>query len=96
MAALSDRDPRVRRRAALAVGRVGLVDGIVPLPSVLASDSDPEVREMAAFALGLIGEGAATDALTLALKDQSPLVQGRAAEALAPWARQPTPPRSRR
>ena len=38
---------------------------------------------MAAFALGLIGEGAATDALTLALKDQSPLVQGRAAEALA-------------
>ncbi len=83
LAALSDHDPRVRRRAALAVGRVGLADGIVPLTQVLSSDSDPEVREMAAFALGLIGEGAATDALTLALKDQSPLVQGRAAEALA-------------
>ena len=82
VAALTQGDPRVRRRAALAVGRVGLVDGILPLTRVLSTDADPEVRQMAAFALGLIGREAATAALVAALKDASPLVQGRAAEAL--------------
>ena len=72
----------MRRRAALAVGRVGLVEGVLPLTRVLSSDADPEVRQMAAFALGLIREGPATDGLAAALKDASPLVQGRAAEAL--------------
>ena len=42
LAALSDRDPRVRRRAALAVGRVGLAEGIVPLTRVLSSDAIPK------------------------------------------------------
>jgi HEAT repeat protein len=37
---------------------------------------------MAAFALGLIGDARAKDALITALGDQSPLVQGSAAEAL--------------
>ena len=37
---------------------------------------------MAAFALGLIGDKAAVDALRHALADPSPIVQGRAAEAL--------------
>jgi HEAT repeat protein len=82
VSALADADSRVRRRAALAVGRVGLADGVTPLSRVLASDTDPEVRQMAAFSLGLIGNGAATNALVAALKDVSPLVQGRAAEAL--------------
>ena len=97
LAALADGDPRVRRRAALAVGRVGLADGIVPLTRVLSPTADPEVRQMAAFALGLIGEGAATDALIAALKDPSPLVQGRAAEALGCHrGDRRTRPRSRR
>jgi HEAT repeat protein/cyclophilin family peptidyl-prolyl cis-trans isomerase len=79
---LTDAEARVRRRAALAVGRVGLAEGIQPLLPVLASDTEAEVRQMAAFALGLIGDARAKDALVAALSDQSPLVQGSAAEAL--------------
>jgi HEAT repeat protein/cyclophilin family peptidyl-prolyl cis-trans isomerase len=78
---LSDNEARVRRRAALAVGRVGLRDGVQPLVAVLA-DADPEVRQMAAFALGLLGDKTAHDPLVRALADESPLVQGSAAEAL--------------
>jgi cyclophilin family peptidyl-prolyl cis-trans isomerase len=78
---LTDAEPRVRRRAALAIGRVGLPAGIQPLIATLA-DADPEVREMAAFALGLIGDVVAAPALTKALEDESPTVRGRAAEAL--------------
>src|SRR5262249_16603868 len=74
-------EARVRRRAALAVGRVGLPAGIPPLVEVL-KDGDPEVRQMAAFALGLIGDRAARDPLIAALGDSTPLVQGSAAEAL--------------
>ncbi len=79
---LTDSEARVRRRAALAIGRVGLPDGVEPLTGLLASDPEPEVRQMAAFALGLIGDRTARPALTLALKDDEPMVQGRAAEAL--------------
>jgi HEAT repeat protein/cyclophilin family peptidyl-prolyl cis-trans isomerase len=78
---LTDPEARVRRRAALAVGRVGLREG-VPLLVALLNDSEPEVRQMAAFALGLIGDRSARDALVTALGDESPLVQGSAAEAL--------------
>ena len=78
---LSDEEARVRRRAALAIGRVGLADGVPPLINALA-DRDPEVRQMAAFALGLSGDMRARDALVTALADTSPLVQGSAAEAL--------------
>src|SRR5207244_2860922 len=69
------------RRAALAIGRVALADGVTPLLGVLA-DSDPEVRQMAAFALGLLGDRRARDPLIAALADPSLLVQGSAAEAL--------------
>ena len=78
---LSDEEARIRRRAALAIGRVALADGVTPLVAVLA-DSDPEVRQMAAFALGLLGDKRARDPLVGALADPSPLVQGSAAEAL--------------
>ena len=78
---LTDTAPRVRRRAALAIGRVGRSEGIAPLAEALG-DPEPEVRQMAAFALGLIGDGAPADLLLDALQDPSPLVQGRAAEAL--------------
>lgn len=82
VALLKDGEARIRRRAALAVGRVKLVEGIDSLLPVLQSDPEPEVRQMAAFALGLIGDASAADALTRALGDPEPLVQGRAAEAL--------------
>jgi len=78
---LSDGEARVRRRAALAVGRVGLREAVDPLVALLA-DPEPDVRQMAAFALGLIGDAAARPALLKALVESDPLVQGRAAEAL--------------
>ena len=78
---LTDREPRVRHRAALAIGRAGLAEGVAPLMRVL-SDEDVDVREMAAFALGLIADASARGALLAALKDPEPVVQGRAAEAL--------------
>ena len=79
---LGDTEPRVRRRAALGIGRVGLAEGIAPLVAGLAKDPEPEVRQMCAFALGLIGRAEAVRPLRSALTDPSPLVRGRAAEAL--------------
>jgi cyclophilin family peptidyl-prolyl cis-trans isomerase/HEAT repeat protein len=79
---LADTEARVRRRAALAVGRVKLPEGIPALTTMLQSDADPEVRQMAAFAMGLIANAAAAPVLTTALSDADPLIQGRAAEAL--------------
>jgi cyclophilin family peptidyl-prolyl cis-trans isomerase/HEAT repeat protein len=78
---LNDDEARVRRRAALAIGRVGLSEGVEPLIKLLGDD-EMEVRQMAAFALGLIGDAAARPALLEALKSPQPVVQGRAAEAL--------------
>ena len=78
---LRDAEPRLRRRAALAVGRVRLKEGIQPLTATLA-DADPDVRAMAAFGLGLIGDSSVETALIPLLSDESPMVRGRAAEAL--------------
>jgi HEAT repeat protein/cyclophilin family peptidyl-prolyl cis-trans isomerase len=79
---LADSEARVRRRAALAIGRVGLREGVQPLVALMASDPEAEVRQMAAFALGLLGDKSARDPLVTALGDMSSLVQGSAAEAL--------------
>jgi cyclophilin family peptidyl-prolyl cis-trans isomerase/HEAT repeat protein len=78
---LGDSDARVRRRAALAIGRVGLPAGVGPLVQHL-QDPDAEVRAMVAFAIGLIGDAAGVDPLITTLADPSPLVKGRAAHAL--------------
>jgi HEAT repeat protein/cyclophilin family peptidyl-prolyl cis-trans isomerase len=78
---LGDAEPRVRRRAALGLGRIGLEEGIDLLLPRLA-DPEPEVRQMTAFALGLIGDARASAALLQALEDPAPMVQGSAAEAL--------------
>ncbi|HET7696522.1 MAG TPA: HEAT repeat domain-containing protein [Vicinamibacterales bacterium] len=78
---VADTDPRIRRRAALAVGRVGLPEGGALLQPLL-KDTDPDVRQMAAFALGLLADKSAIPALTAALQDPEPRVRGRAAEAL--------------
>jgi cyclophilin family peptidyl-prolyl cis-trans isomerase/HEAT repeat protein len=79
---VTDAAPRVRRRAALAIGRARLPEGVAALTPVLQGDSDPEVRQMAAFAMGLIGDRSASPALLAALADADPMIQGRAAEAL--------------
>ena len=78
---LEDPEARVRRRTALALGRVGLPAAVEPLTRAL-SDEEFEVRQMAAFALGLLGDASARPALLKALDDAEPNVQGRAAEAL--------------
>ncbi len=78
---LRDPDRGVRRRAALAAGRVA-DPSLVPALVDLLNDQEVEVRRMAAFALGLAGERAAVDRLLAALADPDPGVRGRAAEAL--------------
>jgi HEAT repeat protein/cyclophilin family peptidyl-prolyl cis-trans isomerase len=78
---LGDGEARIRRRAALAVGRVGQREGVPPLVTLLA-DPDPEVRQMAAFALGLIGDPSAKEPLVAALADPQAVVKGSAAEGL--------------
>jgi cyclophilin family peptidyl-prolyl cis-trans isomerase/HEAT repeat protein len=78
---LRDRDRGVRRRAALAAGRVG-DPALVPALVDLLNDQEVEVRRVAAFALGLVGDRAAADRLLAALADSDAEVRGRAAEAL--------------
>ncbi len=96
-ALVADLDPAVRRRAALAIGRVGLREG-TPLLEAALSDPDADVRASAAFALGLLGDVEAEMALRAALDDPEPLVRGRAAEGLGLIAAQvatPDAPRDR-
>jgi cyclophilin family peptidyl-prolyl cis-trans isomerase/HEAT repeat protein len=78
---VADPDAGIRRRAALAIGRVGLAEGVEALTPRLL-DPDPDVRQMAAFGLGLLADAAATEPLRAALADTDPVVRGRAAEAL--------------
>ena len=89
VALLGDSLARVRRSAALAIGRVGQREGVEPLARVLAGDADPAVRQAAAFALGLLGGAGAADPLRRALADPDLLVQGRAAEALGTMGHAP-------
>ena len=78
---LRDPDRSVRRRAALAAGR--LADrALVPTLVELMNDQEAEVRQMAAFALGLTGDPAAADRLVASLQDSEGIVRARAAEAL--------------
>ena len=74
-------EPGIRRRAALAAGRIG-DPALVPSLLDLMNDQEVEVRQMAAFALGLLGDAGAVERLVAALADSHPIVRGRAAEAL--------------
>ncbi len=89
---MQDGEARVRRRAALAAGRVHLPEAVPALVTLLENDRDVEVRQMAAFAMGLIGDGSAATALTTALADTDPTLQGRAAEALGLIGHRPAAP----
>jgi cyclophilin family peptidyl-prolyl cis-trans isomerase/HEAT repeat protein len=80
---LSDTDPFVRRRAALAAGRIGDDSAVTALRELLLKDKDPSVKEMAAFALGEIESPSAAPALLNCLKtDDSGSLRGRAIESL--------------
>lgn len=78
---LSDPDPGVRRRAALAAGRIG-DPGLLPTLIQRMNDAEPEVRQMAAFAMGILGDKQAVERLLASLADPEPVVKARAAEAL--------------
>jgi cyclophilin family peptidyl-prolyl cis-trans isomerase/HEAT repeat protein len=103
---LSDRESRVRRRAALALGRIGDERALPALSETLQSDKDIDVRQMCAFAIGEIESPAGAEAL-IAVADNTGEpgeVRARAVEALgkigavllsntAPSGNQPTTPK---
>jgi cyclophilin family peptidyl-prolyl cis-trans isomerase/HEAT repeat protein len=78
---LADPDAGIRRRAALAAGRIGELSMVAPLVERM-NDAEPEVRQMSAFALGLIGDRSALERLRASLADPEPVVRARAAEAI--------------
>jgi cyclophilin family peptidyl-prolyl cis-trans isomerase/HEAT repeat protein len=78
---LRDPDRGVRRRGALAAGRIA-DPALVPALIDLMNDQEMEVRQMAAFALGLVGDRAAVDRLVASLGDAETAVRSRAVEAL--------------
>jgi cyclophilin family peptidyl-prolyl cis-trans isomerase/HEAT repeat protein len=78
MGLLSNPSPAVRKRAALAAGRIGDEGAVKSLSYVLERDSDTSVRAMAAFALGEIEAESGADALIAVLKNTSAPVEIRA------------------
>ena len=81
-----DGDPRVRRRAAMAIGRVGLPEGVDALRAAASPTPTSTCVEAAAFGLGLSGDAprAPTLLTLLGRRDRSRVgwSRGRAAEAL--------------
>lgn len=77
------RNANVRRRAALATGRIGNDAAVANLVELLRHDDETDVRAMAAFAIGEIESPLGADALLAALKDASePKLRARGVEAL--------------
>src|SRR5260370_211537 len=81
---LTDKDSKVRKRAALAAGRIGDERAVPALIELLKGDADNDVRQMAAFAIGEIESPAGADALIDALNDtkEPGEARARAVEAL--------------
>jgi cyclophilin family peptidyl-prolyl cis-trans isomerase/HEAT repeat protein len=84
MQLLSNQSPVVRKRAALAAGRIGDEGAVRSLSYVLDRDSDTGVRAMAAFALGEIEAESGAGALLAVLKNTSApgAIRARAIEGL--------------
>ncbi|HLM25046.1 MAG TPA: peptidylprolyl isomerase [Pyrinomonadaceae bacterium] len=80
----SNPSPLIRKRAALAAGRIGNEDSISALTNLLEQDKDVSVRAMAAFALGEVESEAGANALLATLKSATAPaeLQARAMEAL--------------
>jgi cyclophilin family peptidyl-prolyl cis-trans isomerase/HEAT repeat protein len=81
---LSHANAAVRKRAALAAGRIGNENSISALTTLLQQDKDPTVRAMAAFAIGEVESATGANALVVTLKNTktTPDVRARAIEAL--------------
>lgn len=82
LAFLRHEDPAIRRRAALAAGRIG---DPLAVPYLIQQVKDPEVevRRATVMALGLMGSPDSAAALTAALGDVDAVTRGRASEALS-------------
>ena len=68
---LTSPNSSIRKRAALAAGRIGDENSIPDLTSLLEKDRDPGVRAMAAFALGEVESAKGANALVTVLKNPS-------------------------
>jgi len=82
---LADADSQVRKRTALAAGRIGNENAVPVLAEMLLTDQDNDVRQMVAFALGEIESPGGAYALTEVLKregQENGTVRARAVEAL--------------
>ena len=81
---LADSNPAIRKRAALATGRIGNEDSVSALANLLQQDKDTDVRAMAAFAIGEVEAATGADPLLVVLKNTSEplIVRARAIEAL--------------
>ena len=80
---LTSPNPAIRKRAALAAGRIGNEESVGPLAALL-KDEDADVRAMAAFAIGEVEAASGADPLLAVLKDanESVIVRARAIEGL--------------
>ena len=74
----SSRNAQVRKRAALAAGRIGDESALDALTNLLEKDADPTVRAVAAFAIGEVESEAGANALLAQLKNKSGPVELRA------------------
>jgi len=81
---LRDKDGRVRKRAALALGRIGDERALPALSEALRSDKDIDVRQMCAFAIGEIESPVGAEALIEIIDNtrEHGEVRARAVEAL--------------
>ena len=80
---LADSNAAIRKRAALAVGRIGNEDSVSALTALL-QDADTDVRAMAVFAIGEVEAAAGAESLLTLLKNTNEpiIVRARAIEAL--------------
>ena len=83
-ALLDDNSASVRRRAALAAGRIGDEAAVPALSKLLAQENDQDVKEIAAFALGEIESASGAPELlkVLASTSDPARLRARAIEAL--------------
>ena len=85
LSALTDKDPKVRKKAADVLGNVGVADpAVLHALTEALKDRDPQVRAQAVQSLLKIGPAAeqAVPALTQACSDRDALVRAHAAKAL--------------
>jgi len=82
-------DAEIRKRAALAAGRIGKEEAIGPLVVLLEKDADLSVRTMAAFALGEIESIKAADALLARINSRISELESPPAGEILPMTKGP-------